>query len=78
MLKFHNRLKYVSEKLNLSPRKFSVSLGKSESWFSSLIRQQSDISSSDLIKLEEVHSINPMYILKGEMPIFLKNRDGSK
>lgn len=62
------------DKLNMSQMGFSLSIGKSQSWASTLFQRDSDISASDILKIEEVHSVNPLYILKGEHPIFLKNK----
>jgi hypothetical protein len=73
-MKIQERLKDLivsKDKLNISQMKFSLSLGKGQSWASMIINRNYDISAGDILKMEEVFGINPMYILKGEEPVFL-------
>jgi transcriptional regulator with XRE-family HTH domain len=66
------RIKDLQIKSNLSEREFSTKIGRGNRWLNQVITRKSKVSADDILKIEEVFNVNPMYILKGKKPVFLK------
>lgn len=69
----HDRIKEVIKRLHISQRKFSIGLGNSHAWVSLLLSSNKDsLKAKDLLEMERVYNVNPLYILKGSEPMFLE------
>lgn len=69
------RISEVIKILNISHVQFSKSVGRQKSWALSLITTHADsIKAKDILEMERVYNVNPMYILKGKKPVFLKGK----
>ncbi|MBK8399494.1 MAG: hypothetical protein IPL26_30165 [Leptospiraceae bacterium] len=67
------RIKNAINLVGLSNRKFSLSIGNCHAWASMLLSENADsLKAKDILEMERIHYINPLYILKGELPIFNK------
>lgn len=67
-----DRIKNIIKCLHISNRKFSESLGNSHAWASMLLVSNADsLKAKDLLEMEKVYKINPLFILKGYDPMFL-------
>jgi|GEM_PF-5554673 len=68
----HERIRKVIKDLNCSEREFSTRLGRVNRWANQLINKESNLSHIDLLKMKEIFAVNPLYILEGQNPEFLK------
>jgi|JI102314A2RNA_FD_contig_41_4325364_length_331_multi_1_in_0_out_0_1 transcriptional regulator with XRE-family HTH domain len=68
------RIKDIIKCLQISNRKFSESLGNSHAWISYLLSGNTDsLKVRDILEMERLYNINPLFIIKGNAPMFLDN-----
>jgi len=68
----HERLDSLITKLAISRMQFSLRIGRSQAWAGMLLNTNASMTADDLLKIKEVFAVNPLYILEGQKPEFLK------
>lgn len=69
----HDRLDAVIKKIGISRMQFSVKIGKSQSWAGAILNKNCSMAAEDLIKIKQSFGVNPLYILEGQKPEFIKS-----
>lgn len=72
MQTIYDRIKKVFEESKCSEREFSTKLGHTNRWANQLLTRKSKVSHEDILKIESVFKVNPMYLLKGQTPMYLQ------
>ena len=72
MQTIHDRVSKLIKDVGCSEREFSVKLGHTRAWANNLLKQKSKFSHEDILKIESVFKVNPMYLLKGQTPMYLQ------